>query len=136
MDTNRNKALRKALCEVSSLPEPRPAAAFWQDFRARASLTVQQASAEAAGPGRGLLSLRWAGAAAGVLLALGAAVTYLHPWVRPMQVAAVPAMQPATLSKVENVEVLSGYGSVTIVEDPENNGTVIWVASAGAAAVP
>lgn len=136
MITDRERALRKALCEASSLPEPRPAAAFWQDFRARASLTVQQSSeAAAVAPAGSLLSLRWASAALLLLLVVSAAVA-LHPWARPVQVATVPVPPAAALSKVEEVEVLSDYSSVMIVEDAENGGTVIWVASADTAAVP
>lgn len=140
MTTDRDRALRKALCEASSLPEPRPAAAFWQDFRARASLTVQQSPERAAVvPADGMLSWRWAGAAL-VLLLLVSAVVALHPWARPgpVQVATVPlpVAPPAALSKVEEVEVLSDYSSVMIVEDAENGGTVIWVASADTGTMP
>jgi hypothetical protein len=136
MLTERDRALRKALYEASSLPAPRPAAAFWQDFRARASLTVQQAAEPAPARGGAALSLRWAAAALALLL-LVAAIATLRPSISPRQVAAVVvAPPPAELSKVEEVEVLSDYSSVMIVEDAENGGTVIWVASADTAAPP
>ena len=64
MSTERDRAFKKALCESAALPEPRPAAAFWQDFRARASLTVQQApvataSRDGAPGGRAATSQLW-----------------------------------------------------------------------------
>jgi hypothetical protein len=142
MSTARNRALKKALCDAATLPQPRPATAFWQDFRARASLTVQQAPEAATAPGGTLLSLRWASAALVLLLGLGAAALYLHPRLEPVQVAVAPAapprpaLPPSILSKVEEVEVLSEYSSVMIVEDAENGGTLIWVASVDRPALP
>lgn len=136
MKIARGRALKKALLEAAALPEPRPAEAFWQDFRARASLTVQQDPATAVPREGTLLSLRWASVTLGLLLALAAAIAYLHPWTAPLQVAggsAVIPPPPATLSKVEEVDVLSEYSSVMIVEDTANGGTVIWVASADTA---
>jgi hypothetical protein len=136
MSTERDRAFKKALCESAALPEPRPAAAFWQDFRARASLTVQQAPVATASRDGALLSLRWASAAAGLLLVVGTAVTTLHPWARHLQLAEIPAVHPTVLSQVEEVDVLSEYSSVMIVEDVQNGGTVIWVASIDTATRP
>ena len=136
MNTNRDRALQKALRETAALPEPRPAEVFWQDFRARASLTVQQDPEVAAVQDGALLSLRWASVGLALLLVLGSATLYLHPWAQPVHVASVPAALPTGLSKVEEVEVLSEYSSVMIVEDAKNGGTLIWVASADAPTGP
>jgi hypothetical protein len=142
MKTQRDRALAEALAKAAALPEPRSAEAFWQDFRARASLTVQETPATAAVHAGALFSLRWASVAAALLVVVGA-LTYLQPWARQTQVAerapavpAAPSAQPALLSKVEEVDVLSEYSSVMIVEDAENGGTVIWVASADTPRLP
>lgn len=130
MKTRYGSRLRETLSQVSSLPPPRPCEEFWEDFRARAALTFQEAPGRAAAAGSRLASWRWALAAAALVVMLAAAVTFLRPPAGPVQVAvALPASSPA-LSTVQEVEVFSDYSSVMILEDSQNGGTLILIASA------
>jgi hypothetical protein len=139
MNTRRDRGLREALSQAAPLPQPRPAEEFWREFRARTALTMQTAPApDVADIGLRLTSWRWAAAAAALLVVLGGAVALLRTPAQAVRVASVPVAAAATsaLSKVEEVEVFSDYSSVMIVEDIENGGTVIWVASVDTGALP
>jgi|GEM_PF-1650969 len=133
MKTNRHRPLGQALRQAAPLPEPRPAAEFWQDFRARSALTLQEAPDRVAVVGVRLTSLRWVVATAAVLVLLASVSVFLRTGPVPPQVAQAPTATATTttdLSTVQELEVFSEYSSVMIIEDAENGGTVIWVASA------
>lgn len=130
MKNPRETPLRNALRQAAALPESRSAAAFWLGFRARAALTMQAAPETPAVVGGLALSRHWALAAAALLLVLGLGYAFLRPPAAPAEIARAPVAAPPALSTIEEVEVFSEYSSVMIVEDIENGGTVIWVASA------
>jgi negative regulator of sigma E activity len=134
MNTKRHVPLREALRQAASLPEPRPAQEFWQDFRARAALTMQEVPERVVGSR--LASLRWAVAAAALLVLVCGVALLVRSGAGTTRVAQAPVPKPAGLSTVEEVEVFSEYSSVMIVEDSENGGTVIWVASADTGRLP
>jgi len=131
MITPRDTPLRQALRQAAALPEPRPADTFWQDFKARTALTGQETPGRLVVVGGSLLSRHWVLAAAAALVVVGLAFALLRPTAAPLQTAQMQTPQAPALSSVQEVEVLSEYSSVMIVEDIENGGTVIWVASAG-----
>ena len=131
MKTTTRMPLPAALREAASLPAPRPAAEFWQDFRIRAAQAGTAPVAADPAPEvtipPGFRAWRWA-AAMVLLISLAATLRLARP---PVARAALePAAVSSDLSKVEEVEVFSEYSSVMIMEDLENGGTVIWVASA------
>lgn len=130
MKNRRETPLRNALRQAAALPESRPAAAFWLDFRARAALTMQTAPEPAAVVGGSALFRHWALAIAALLVVLGLGYAFLRPPATSVEIAQAPVAALPALSTIEEVEVFSEYSSVMIVEDIENGGTVIWVASA------
>jgi hypothetical protein len=109
----------------------RPAEDFWEDFKARASLVPQTRTAA-----RPLIARSWAMAvAAAALVALVAVVGQLLPDAPESGVAqggsAAPPQLVASsrLSHVEDVQVFVDNASVTVFEDNENGGTVVFVES-------
>ena len=131
----RSEHFRDALKAACAAPETRPAKTFWQDFRARASLTVQGVTTVAEDNAAHSLAWRpWASVAAAVIVLCTFFV--LRQPVETTIASNPPPVAPAGLSKVDEVEVFSDYSSVLIVEDIENGGTVIWVAAADTPSVP
>ena len=121
MNVPAGKKLREALADACVLPAPRSSRRFWDDFRARAELTVQESAARprAVGvPGY----VRPLGACLAAAAAVLAAISLLLP-------GGGNGGAPV-LSKVDRVDVFVECDSVMIVEDTENRGTVIWLASA------
>jgi len=135
MRTNRSVPLRQALRAAAPLPDPRPATDFWQDFRARSALTMQEAPERVAVVGARLTSWRWLAATAALLVVLASLGVFLRTGPGPSPIAQAPAPAPTNLSTVQELEVFSEYSSVMILEDVENGGTVIWVASADTGAL-
>ena len=111
--------------------KPRAADDFWEDFRARASL-VPQAKPEA----RPVFARPWALALAAAALAMVIfAVGQLLPdttdqgGIAKTAPATPPQLASAKLSRVEDVQVFLDNASVTVFEDNENGGTVVFVES-------
>jgi hypothetical protein len=118
----RNKDVVQVLREQVPQPEAPARERFWADFRARASLVPQQ-SAGGLTVGRS----RWRSPVYAVLSAAAAVVVA----VAVFRGSGSSAVQPsAKLSKVSELDVYMDYSSVMIVEDQQNRGTVIWMASA------
>jgi hypothetical protein len=117
------RQLRELLRQHAALPELRARDEFWSDFRARAALRPPQHPEAVAVGWLGWLNgvrLRLAVAALAVLVALCLVLDAWH--------GARPGASTSTvLSSVDEVDVLVNYGSLMILQDQENGGTVVWL---------
>lgn len=121
--------LGELLRTATPVPE-RPAADFWEDFRARAALVPQAEPIRATSP-----ATRWlvATAALAAIVMLVFAVAQFRPEADRGSVLVAklpPPAQTGGLSRVEDVQVFLDNASVTIIEDRENGGTVVFVEAA------
>ena len=110
--------IRAGLREAFPSAVPPPAPAFWARFRAKAALAPLPAA-----PARRHSAWRplWASAVAG---AGAVALLALAPWfLRNGQ-----ARPAGALSGVEDLSVYGEYSSIFIIQDGENQGTIVWVA--------
>lgn len=128
------KPIRKAelgelLRTAAPVPE-RPATDFWEDFRARAALVPQATPSRTAAPtGRWLLAA--ASLAAAVVLVFAIALPRSGNNDNSLAVASLPTpAKNGRLSRIEDVQVFVDNASVTIIEDSENGGTVVFVEAA------
>jgi len=114
------------LLRLASPPPERPAAEFWEDFRARARLVPQIADREAAPV---FARWRFAAALAALVIALFALVQLLPTDNGGGQrLAALPPPSPdGPLSRIEDVQIFLDHANVTIIEDSANGGTVVFV---------
>ena len=129
MKPTRKLDLGELLRTATPVPE-RPAADFWEDFRARASLVPQATPSRTTAP-----AVRWlvATAALAAIVMLVFAVAQLRPEVDNSSLLVAKLPPPARtdgLSRIEDVQVFLDNASVTIIEDSENGGTVVFVEAA------
>ncbi len=129
MKMNRKTNLGELLRTTARVPE-RPAADFWEDFRARATLVPQAVPSRTAAPtGRWLLAA--ASLAAAVMLIFAIALPRSGSNDGSLAVASLPTpAKNGRLSRIEEVQVFLDNASVTIIEDSENGGTVVFVEAA------
>jgi anti-sigma-K factor RskA len=113
MSTNSWKEVSSQLRRQSAGSGPRPAAAFWADFKARAALTRQE-SPEAAGE-RLPSAWRWA-----YVAAVAVAVVAVGVYVMPAPASAV--------TRIKSLEVLAPHSGVIIMNDQSGKGTILWIA--------
>ncbi|MBN1672753.1 MAG: hypothetical protein JXR37_17045 [Kiritimatiellae bacterium] len=88
---------------------------FWADFRARARLRVQETPLPAGAAPR---ALRWALAAAGVLILAG--------WLGFQWLPSASA-EHAPLNEIKSLEVLASHSAVLIMNDEPSQSTILWV---------
>lgn len=114
------------LLRLASPPPERPAADFWADFRARASLVPQAAGRETA---PAFAHWRFAAALAALVMALFALAQLLPTdGGNERLLAALPPPPPGgTLSRIEDVQIFLDHANITIIEDSANGGTVVFV---------
>ena len=110
--------IAQALRKQAACPPPLDRGIFWDRFKARTEFVPQQT-----GPAEKVGRSPWGFAA--VAAAAAAAVIVAVAVIRGPAAASHPQ-----LSKVSELDVYMDYSSVLIVEDRENRGTVIWLASA------
>ena len=115
------REIRAELAQRHAAPEPRPAPAFWADFRARLAVAPGRVAA-AARRRRLSLGIAWATAALAVLV--GAVALFTPGGER----GAAPS---AVASQVEDIKVFVPYSGVIIMHDAEHGGTLVWVAGMG-----
>lgn len=112
MNKTRWSAIRTELRTVAPAPEPRPAAPFWQQFRARAAL-VRRERAPVRRPA--LRTAAW-----GAIPAAAALILLL---------VARPSAAPAD-TRIKNLEIVAPHTSVFIVNLSEGGrpaGAILWV---------
>jgi hypothetical protein len=107
------KEVRRELGDLRPGGEPREAAAFWADFKARARLHPQH---EPARPAWGWPMPRWALAAACALVLVCGAGVYMGT-----------PVQAAELSTINSVEIVASHGGVLIMDDEASQSTILWI---------
>lgn len=104
-------------------PPPKGAADFWADFEARARLVAGPDGAETLPGAQPVMWGRW------VAVAASLAVVGVLLWPRtplPSPHASLPAA--VRLSNVDSVDVFVDHGSLMIIQDQKNGGTLVWLA--------
>ena len=106
------KNVRRALGvrQEPGMPEPHT---FWEDFRARARLRVQERPSIGRLP-RGMLVWRWAAVACSALVIAAIGYTFM------------PSTASA-LSSFDEVEVIAPHGAVLILDDQDTQSTMLWI---------
>ncbi|NOY83026.1 MAG: hypothetical protein GXP31_18665 [Kiritimatiellaeota bacterium] len=126
-----------------SAPEPPPEDRFWGRFRERVRAIpritpVREDGASSNGPRRARpVWLRVGRVLAPALAAVAIALLLrVHQAPAPetdRRQFSARAGKTATLSTVEDIDVLMDYDSVFIVEDPKSRGTLVWILGANSA---
>ena len=107
--------MKRRLAASGRPPRTRPAAAFWDTFRAALPLHPQRVPGSA--PSRPLAQWLWA--SSGACAALLAVVAVWHGLPSPANA------EPAT--GVRSYEVLAPHGAVMILHDATTDATILWV---------
>ena len=105
--------IREGLGELRADRPPKPADAFWAEFRSRARLHPQLAPAErpAFAPAR-----KW--------ILAGACATLLLAWAG-LYIAGRP--QTGGMNTIRSLDVVASNGGVLIMDDESTQSTIVWI---------
>ncbi|MDX9979122.1 MAG: hypothetical protein RBU25_03645 [Lentisphaeria bacterium] len=126
MNPPRKSNLGELLRLAAPTPE-RPAADFWADFQARASLVPQAAGRDEPSPYPARRGFATALAALAIALIVLAQFLPTGGKDQPLLAALPPPPPGETLSRIEDVQIFLDHASITIIEDSANGGTVVFV---------